>query len=191
MFVVHIGAGNLANGAAEIGGVIEVDGVDGPNGAGANRFRRDPGVQSGERENCKLGASVAAIEVFGGVGFSVSAGLSFFERLAKRNAGIFDAAQNVVAGAVENSRDAVQAIAGQARAKRWQNGHASGNGSAEFEVTTVPGGELKKFGTVASDELFVGRYNGLARLERTANDLLRGGQATDEFDDDLRVGLQH
>ena len=55
----------------------------------------------------------------------------------------------------------------------------------------MPGGELKKFGTVASDELFVGRYNGLARLERTANDLLRGGQATDEFDDDLRVGLQH
>src|SRR5439155_26593092 len=86
-------------------------------------------------QNGELGAGVAAIEIFRGVGLGVSTGLCFFERFAERNARILDAAKYVVAGAVENSCDAMQSISAEACAKGGEDRHSSRHRGAEFKMT--------------------------------------------------------
>ena len=49
-------------------------------------------MQSGEREDGELGAGIAAVEILGGIGFGIAAGLRLLERLAEGNPGVLDAA---------------------------------------------------------------------------------------------------
>ena len=72
-------ARNLTDGAAQLGGVIEIDRIDGANGAGANVFRRNAYVQTRQRENGKFRAGIAAVEILAGVGFGIAAGLRFLQ----------------------------------------------------------------------------------------------------------------
>ena len=148
-------------------------------------------MQSRQRQNGQLGAGIAAVEIFGGVGLGISAGLRFFQRLAERNPGVLDAAQNVVAGSIQNSGNAVQAVSAQAGAQRGENGHSSGHRGAELKLASLLRGQLQKIGAVARDQLLVGRDHRLAGLQRRAHDLLRRIQAADQFDHDVGVGAEH
>ncbi len=51
-------------------------------------------------------------------------------------------------------------------------------------------GQLQKIGAVARDELLVRGDDRLPSLQRAANDLVRSGDAADEFDDDLHVRVE-
>ena len=100
----------MADGAAEFSGVIEVDCIHRTNRASTNVFGRDANLQSGQRKNGKLGAGVAAVEVFAGVSFGIAASLCLFESFAERNASSFDTAENVIASAVQDAGNAMQSI---------------------------------------------------------------------------------
>ena len=85
-------------------------------------------LQSRERENSELGASVAAVEILRGVSLGKASGLGFFQGFAERDAGALDAAENVVARAVQNAGNPVQAIAAKPCTQRWQHRHTAGDG---------------------------------------------------------------
>jgi len=67
-------------------------------------------VQACQREDGKFCAGIGAVEILAGVGFGIAAGLRFLQSLAERYAIRLNAAENVVAGAVQNAGNAVQAI---------------------------------------------------------------------------------
>src|ERR1035437_6171152 len=138
----QVGARNLADGAPEFNGVVEVDRVDRANGAGAHRFGRDPGVQSSQREDGQFGARVAAIQIFGSIGLRIPSSLGFFQCFAEGDSGVFDPAQNVVARPVQNSRDAVQPVSAQAGAQSRENRNASGDRGAELELASLAAGQF-------------------------------------------------
>ena len=123
--------------AAKFGGVIKINRIDRANGSRPNRFRFDPRVQSGKRKNRELGARVAAIQIFRCVRLGIASRLRFFQRFAKRDSRIFDAAQNVVAGSVQNSGDAVQSVPAQAGTQRRKNRHSTRHRRAELYLASI------------------------------------------------------
>jgi hypothetical protein len=62
----ELGAGDLADGAVEVAGVGEVDGLDVGDGAGFDFFRMHLSAKGEADENGELGAGVVAGHVFGG-----------------------------------------------------------------------------------------------------------------------------
>ena len=70
-------AGNLADGAAEIAGIAEVDGVTVGDGPRNNLLGIDLHAQREAHEDGELGAGVEAADIFSGVGFGVAFGLGF------------------------------------------------------------------------------------------------------------------
>ena len=135
---------------------------------------RNADVQPGQREDRKLGAGIAAVEIFAGVGFGIAACLRLFESFAEGNASGLNAAENVVAGAVQNAGDAVQAISAEPGAQRGKNGNAAGDGRSKLKLAAVRAGELQQVRAVTGDELLVGRHHRLARVQRASHQLFRG-----------------
>src|SRR6202011_4976763 len=110
---------------------------------------------SGQGENCQFGASVAAIEVLGGIRFSVATGLRLFEGLAERNPGSFDSAENVVASTIQDAGNAVQPVSAQPGPQRWQDRHSSCHGRAKLKLASGAIGQLQQVGTVTRDQLLI------------------------------------
>ena len=71
-----LGARNLADGAAEVAGVAEIDRRDGGDGARHDLFGIDLDAHREAHEDGELGAGVEAADVFSGVGFGIAFGLS-------------------------------------------------------------------------------------------------------------------
>ena len=65
-------AGDLADGAAELLGVGEVDGLDGGDGLRRDGVGIELGVHGDAREDAELGARVEAVDIGGGVGLGVA-----------------------------------------------------------------------------------------------------------------------
>ena len=113
-------------------------------------------MQSGQRQNGKFSAGIAAIQVFAGVGFRIAAGLRFFKSLAEGNARSFNAAENVVAGAVQDACNAVQSVSAKPRSQGGQNGNAAGNGGSIFQLASLCACQLQQLRPVTGDQLLVG-----------------------------------
>ena len=64
--------GDLADGAVELLGVGEVDGLDGGDGLGGDGVGVELGVERDAREDAELGAGVEAVDIGGGVGLGVA-----------------------------------------------------------------------------------------------------------------------
>jgi len=69
----------LANGAAEVAGIAEIDGCDGGDGLGHDLLGIDLNAQGKTHEDGELGAGVESADIFSGIGFSVAFGLRFGE----------------------------------------------------------------------------------------------------------------
>lgn len=95
-------AGDLTDGAVELFGVGEVDGVDGGDGLGGDGVGIELGVHGDAGEDAELGAGVVAIDVGGGVGLSVAELLGVGEDGGVGGTGLH-AGEDVVAGAVDDA----------------------------------------------------------------------------------------
>ena len=153
-------------------------------------FGRNADVQTRQCEDGKFGAGIAAVEIFAGVGFGVAARLRLFESFAEGNATGLNAAENIVAGAVENAGDAVQAISAESRAKRGKDGNAAGDGGSKLELAAVCAGELQQVRAVARDELLVRRDHRFTRGKGAAHNVFRGVKPANQFNNDINVGVE-
>ena len=181
----------MADGAAQFCGVIEVDRIDGANGAGANVSGRNADLQAGQRKDGKFGAGVAAVEVFARVRFGIAAGLRFFESLAEGNARGFDAAKDVVASAVQNAGNAVESISAKSSSQCGENGNAACHGRSKLKLATVRTRKLQQVRAMTGDELLVGRHHGLASIQRASHQLFRWRQSPDQLYNNVGVGVEN
>ncbi len=183
-------ARHLANGAAEIAGIAEVDGRDGGDGAGNDLVGIDLHAQSEAHENGELGARVESADIFSGVGLGVAFGLRFGQ-----NRGVFRAffhfAEDEVAGAVENAFDALDAVAGHALLEAGNDGNAAGDGSAVFEMAAFGRSQPLQIDAVIGDELFVGGDDAFAGFKRAAHPGSGGIEAAGELDNHIHIGGEH
>ena len=185
----ELGFGNLADGAVEVVRVDEVDGIDGGDGAAGDRFDIDAGAERDAGEDDQLGAGVVAVDVFAGIGFGVAELLRVVENVGEGCAG-FHAAENVVAGAVENGFDAGDAIAGKSLLQAGNDGNASGDGCSIEKVRAFGAGEAIELDAVFGDELFVAGDGGFAGFESAAHPGACGFEAAHQLDDDVDVGVE-
>ena len=165
--VAGLGAGDLADGAAELVGVDEIDGADGADGVAGDCIRLHDGAQADAGENDQLGAGVVAIHIVGGVGFGKAGLLRPGEGFGKRDAFALQLGEDVVAGAVEDAADLVETIAGEAFLQGVDDGNAAGDRGPEGKSSAVLAGQGRELRTVLGDELFVGSDDGFTGSQRT------------------------
>src|SRR5215467_9067128 len=97
---------------------LEVLGGDGRNAFDVDRALIDLGPEGEARQDRELLRCVVALDVEGGIGLGVTEPLCLLQAGSEGELLLFHARQDVVAGAVEDSVDARQRIAGQPLAQR-------------------------------------------------------------------------
>ena len=138
---IELRAGDLADGAVEFLRVGEVDGFDGGDGLGGDGVGVELGVHGDAREDAELGAGVEAVDVGGGVGLGVAQLLRVGEDGGVVGAGLH-AAEDVVAGAVDDAAEARHLIAAEALQHAGDDGNSAGDGCAVDELDVVLRGEF-------------------------------------------------
>ena len=182
-----LGARNLANGAAEIARITEVDGGDGGDGPGNDLLGIDLHAQRKAHEDGELGAGVESAHVFSGVGLGVAFGLRFGQHGRVFRAGLHFA-QDEIAGAVENAFDALDAIAGHALLKAGNDGDSAGHGRAVLEMAALGRGQPLQVDAVKGNEFFVGGDNAFAGFKSAAHPGSRGIESAGQLDDHIDIG---
>ena len=185
-----LGARNLADGAAEVAGIAEVDGRDGGDGPGNDFLGIDLDAEDEAHEDGKLGARVESAHVFSGIGFGIAPGLSLGQHLCKLGA-LLHLAEDEIAGAVENALDALDAVAGHALFEAGNDGDSAGDCGAVLEMAAFGRGQPLQFDAVIGDELFVGGDHAFARFERAAHPGAGGIEATGKLHNHVDIGSKH
>ena len=99
--------------------------------------------------------------------------------------------EDVIAGAVENSRDFVEPIARQAFLNADDRRNSSGDGSAELDAARHFSREREQLGTVLGDQDFIRGYHGFPVGEGLANPVTGGRDASDQFHHHVHIGGEH
>src|SRR3954467_14707438 len=102
-------------------------------------------LQSNMRQDGEFRGRVVTVDVSRWIRFRETESLRLFESSRKGDRSDFHAAQDVIAGAVQDSGDADQTIAGESFLKRQQHGNATCNRSAEEELRAMIVSELGEF----------------------------------------------
>src|SRR5437763_15709339 len=167
--------------------IMEISGSDVADASHWN-FRGMDGVsKSDARENCDLVTRIKAVNVEGWIGFSIAGCLRLLQRLAEPNPALLHLRQDVVAGAVQNSVNRLDAVSGQ----RLRNGadyrDTSSNAGFNANGKIFPAGQRKQFFSMLSDEGFVGSNYSFALLQAGADDVVRNTGSTDGFNHDINI----
>ena len=168
-------ASNLANGAAEVAGITEIDGGDRGDGLGDNLVRIDDDAEREAHENGKLGAGVETADIFSGVGLGIAFGLGLGEH-GRVFCALIHFAEDEVAGAVENAFHALDAIAGEALLEAGNDGDAAGHRGSVLKVAAFGRGQALKIDAVIGDEFLVGGDDALAGFKCAAHPVPAGSR---------------
>ena len=183
-------ARHLADGAAQIAGVAEVDGRDGGDGARHDFVGVDLHAESEPHENRELGARIESTNIFSGVGFGIAFGLRFGKHCGVLRA-FFHFAQDEVAGAVQNAFHTLDAVACHSLLEAGNDGDSARHGSSVFDMAAFGRSQPLQFDAVIGDELLVGGDDAFARVQRAAHPGSSGIEAAGEFDDHVNIGGEH
>ena len=148
--------GDLADGAVELAGVMKVDEADGFDGLRWNLVGVKADLHGGAGKDAELGAGIVAVHVGGRVCFGIACGLRLLEHVVVILAGLH-AAENEVAGAVEDAGDTANGIALQAVEHRWNDRDAAGNRGVVDERGIVLACKFDQGRTLVCNELLVGK----------------------------------
>src|ERR1700722_17037771 len=144
-------------------------------------------MQSYANEDGEFCASIEAVDVLGGVGFSEAQLLRLAQRGGEGNAVAFDLRKDVIAGAVQDSADLEQFIARQALLETRDHRHSSGHGCAELDLLIHLAGQGDQFRTAVRDQLLIRRNHRFTGSERGATPVFGGWKAADYFDENVGV----
>src|SRR5205823_14898487 len=92
---------------------MEIGGSDVADASHWNFCGIDGVSKSDARENCDLVTRIKAVNVEGRIGFSIAGGLCLLQRLTETNPALLHLRQDVVAGAVQNSINRLDAVGRQ------------------------------------------------------------------------------
>src|SRR5947209_9168187 len=106
------------------------------------------------------------VDVEGRNGFSIAGPLRVLQAFGKRQALLLHPGQDVIAGAVEDAVDAVDAGAAKPLAKRLDDGNGGADRRLEVQGAAMLLGGLRQPNSVLGDQRLVGGYDRLAGLQR-------------------------
>ena len=168
--------------------LVEIGEFDGANTLGRHASEVDARTKGQCGENRQLVRRVDAINVEARVGLGEAQCLGVGEHGGERQPLGLHARQDVVAGAVENARDAVDAVGGGTLAQSLDDRNAPGNGG--FELQRDPGGfgGSGEFEAVVRQHRLVGGDQRLARRQRVPRQRQRRAiGAADQLDDHIDI----
>ena len=188
-FVGLLGDGEELDHVAHLPSELDVDLGDRRDALVVDVGGRDGGAERDAGDDGGLGAGVVALDVGGGVGLGEAQALRLGQRVGVRRASLGHAREDVVGGAVDDAHHPGDALADQRLAQRTDDRDAAGHGRLEEEVDPGALGGLEELGAVLGQQLLVPGDHGLARLERSEDQLAGRLDATDELDHEVDVGI--
>ncbi len=152
-------------------------------------FGADPEAVGEGGEDAGLVGGVVAIDVEGGISLRVAEALGIGEHGGEFGAFELHPGEDVVAGAVDDAPDGLDAIPDEGFAEDLDDGNATGDGGLVVEVGGVGSCGLEEFLAVGGKQGLVGGDDGFAVAEGGKDDLAGGGGAAHEFDDQVDGGV--
>ena len=199
MHGVHPGADaaiHLAGDAQQLDAVTEfrgegdIDRGDAADALDVHRVERHRPAEGERRQDGQLVRRVDAVDVEGGVGLGVAQLLGVGQDFGEFPAAFAHLRQDVVAGAVENAGDALDAVGGQAFADRLDHRDAAGDRGLEGERDVVFLGQGGQGGAVHREHRLVGGDHRPAGGERGFHQGAGGAVgAADQFQHHVHVGV--
>src|SRR6476620_3560793 len=109
-----------------------------------DRALRHLGAEREARQDRQLLRGIVAIDVKGWIGFGIAEPLRFLQAFGKRQALLLHPGQDVIAGAVENAVNAVDAGSREALAKRLDDRNGRTDRRLEVQGATMLLGRLRQ-----------------------------------------------
>ena len=143
--------------------------------------------EGGEDDGLVGGIPTGNVE--GRIGFGEAFVLGFLEGILVAEAGLGHAGEDVVAGAVDDAVDGDDVIADEAFLEDLNDGDAPGDSGFEVDGHAAFLGEGEEFLAAFGEQGFVAGDDDFFGAESGADEFVSLGGATDEFNDDLDVGI--
>ena len=171
-------------------GVLDVGGGELADALGVRLVELHRDAEGDGREDGELVGGVDAVDVEGGVGLGVAQALRLGEHDVEGQALVAHLREDVVAGAVDDPGDPLDAVGGEALADRLDDRDAARHRRLEghHHAPGVRGRE--DLVAVLGEQRLVGGDHVLAARDGRQHQLLRARLAADQLDDDVDVGLR-
>ena len=166
---------------AEFPRVANVLDVDARNAFDVHTVEVDGRVKGECRQDGELLGGVDALDVEGRVRFGVAQPLGVGKRRREDLPFLLHRGENVVGSSVDDARDGIDTVRGEAGAQGVDDGNAPGYGSFEAERDAVPACRLEELLTVRRQQCLVGRDDVATGTQRRGNNVPCRGHAADQF----------
>ena len=173
---------------AEAFGVLDVDRGELRDAFGVDLVELHRDAEGDGGEDGELVRGIDALDVDGGIGLRVAEALRFGEHHVERQPLVAHLRQDVVAGAVDDSGDPLDAVRAEALADRLDDGHAARDRRLEGDHHALGVRAREDLGAVLGEQRLVGGDHVLAAVDRLEHQLACVGVAADELDHDVDVG---
>ena len=174
---------------AEAAGEVDVGRADVADALDEGAVARRPLAVGEPGEDGGLVEDVDALDVEGRVGLGVAELLGFLERVGEGKAVLAHAGEDVVAGAVEDADDQVEAVGDEPLADGLDDGNAAGDAGLEEELAAMPADGVEDLRAVLAEQRLVGRDDDLAGAEGAQGELAGDRGAADELAHDVDLGV--
>ena len=187
---VGLDRGDELDAVAEFIGETDVRGRDFFDALDEDILRIDPKAVGERGEDDSLVGGIPAIDVQSGVGLGVAQFLGLGEDRCKIKSLASHARDDVVARAVENSVDGLEAVPNKGFAHGFDNGNATGHGGFVENRHALFSGEVENFPSMFGEQRFVPSHDHLPGSNGFFDEGQRNLDATHQLDDYLnrRIG---
>ena len=179
------------NGAAQLVRVAEVDRADAPNALGRDLCRVEAFAEGDGGEQGQFRTGVETVHVGRRIGLGVTEPLGFGEHGFKRRPVLFNLGQDVIAGAVQDAEECLDAVTADALAQGGVNRDTAADGGFHGQLDALHGGLAPDVHAVERDQFLIRRHNALAVSDGAFHHLASHAGAADQFGDDLDAGMRH
>ena len=174
---------------AEFLGELDVHRRHAPDAFDMDAGEVDPGAEGRAGQHGELVCGIDTIDVETRIGLGVACGLGLREHDVEVSACLAHRRQDVVAGAVEDAVEALDAIADQALSQRLDDRNAASDCSLERKNAILLLGPCRDLGAMQSEQSLVGGDDVLARRERLLDQPAgNSATATNQFHNDVDIG---
>ena len=177
--------GDELNAVAEFLGETDVGGCDFFDALDEDILRIDPKTVGERGEDDGLVRGVPAVDIERGVGLGVTELLSLGEDRREIQTLACHAREDVVARAVENSMDRLEAVSDESLAHRFDNRNSPGNGGFIKNRHALLAGEFENLAPMLGEQGLVTGYNDLPRGDGFFDKRQRDIDAAHQLHDDL------
>ncbi len=181
--------GHMLDAVAELAGKTYIVDLDPFDALSRNPAGAEGGAEGEGREQGELVTAVAAIDVEARVGLGVTHLLGLSQGLGQGGAAVLHGAEDVVAGAVDDAGDPVDAIAGKAVVEGPHYGNGAGDGGLEENRRLPAGGGGENLLAALGQQGLVGRDHRLVLPDGGQHQGAGRFDAAHEFDDDVDVAV--